>query len=271
MHDASTDHPGGARRPSLQILRGRLAGGAARQLAGSSALLDRVARPGGSPTARLYRPQPTVAFGRIDVLRPGIGAAAAAARAHGFAPVLRAPGGRAAAYHAGSLVLEMAVPEPDPRATITTRFRTMAGVLVVALGRLGVAADVGELPAEYCPGRYSLLAGGVKLGGIAQRVVRGASLTGVAIVVEDGAAIREVLRDVSAALGYAFDPRTAGAASELVPGLTVDRIASQIERSLGAAWELVSLAADEPLLRAARDREPEHLVAEDPGARAAGR
>jgi octanoyl-[GcvH]:protein N-octanoyltransferase len=245
--------------PTLHLLRGTVPGGAVAQLALSQALLNRVAADGEAPlVARLYVPGPTVAFGRVDAFRPGFEAAVRVARDHGFEPVLRAPGGRAAAYHERSLVLELAAAEHDPRAGITDRFAAMAGLVVAALRGLGVDAVSGELPGEYCPGRFSVLAGGVKLGGIAQRVVAGASLVGIAVVVEDGARIRAVLEDVSRALEYDFDPTTAGAVADVAPGVATADVGAAIERALGARYALTWIEADPELLAAARAREPEH-------------
>jgi octanoyl-[GcvH]:protein N-octanoyltransferase len=42
--------------------------------------------------------------------------------------------------------------------------------------------------------------------------------------VEDSAPIRKVLTDSYAALGLDWDPATAGAADDLVPGLTVEAV-----------------------------------------------
>jgi octanoyl-[GcvH]:protein N-octanoyltransferase len=245
--------------PTLHLLRGTVPGGAVAQLALSQSLLDRVASGGEPLAARLYVPGPTVAFGRVDAFRPGFEAAVRIARDHGFEPVLRAPGGRAAAYHERSLVLELAAAEPDPRAGITDRFASMAGLVVAALRELGVPATAGELPGEYCPGRFSVLAGGAKLGGVAQRVVAGASLVGIAVVVEDGARIRAVLEDVSRALEYDFDPATAGAVADVAPGLTVGDVETALVAALGARFSLADVAADRALLAAATAREPEHL------------
>jgi hypothetical protein len=64
----------------------------------------------------------------------------------------------------------------------------------------------------------------VKLVGTAQRLVRGASLLGAVVLVQGGARVRAVLEDVNAALGLAWDPATAGAAEDEVPGLTVDAV-----------------------------------------------
>src|SRR3712207_7304772 len=61
----------------------------------------------------------------------------------------------------------------DARSGTAARFTAMAELVRAALARLGVPAQVGELPGEYCPGAWSLHAGGVKLAGIAQRVITG--------------------------------------------------------------------------------------------------
>jgi lipoate-protein ligase A len=242
-------------------------GGAATQLALSQAVLDRVAdgaRSGavGSAwvpvAARLYVPGPTVAFGRLDTFQPGFDAAVAVAREHGFEPVVRGPGGRAAAYHEGSLVVELAAADADPRAAIGARYAAMADLVVEALRGLGVPAETGELPGEYCPGRYSVLAGGVKLGGIAQRVVAGASLTGIAIVVEAGARVRAVLEDVSRALEYEFDPATAGAVADVAPGMTTAGVEAAIVHALEDRYAVTITQPDPVLLTAAVARQPEH-------------
>jgi lipoate-protein ligase A len=242
----------------LVLLRGTLSGGAAIQAALSEALLDRVRTRFPPLAARLYVPGSTVAFGRMDTFQPGFASAAEAARAHGFEPVLRAPGGRAAAYHERSLVLELAAADEDPRAAIGARYAAMAELVVEALRGLGVPAATGELPGEYCPGRFSVLAGGVKLGGIAQRVVAGASLTGIAIVVEDGARVRSVLEDVSRALEYDFDPATAGAVADVTPGINVGDVEAALVEALAVRFAVVDIEPDAALLDAAAAREAEH-------------
>ena len=50
---------------------------------------------------------------------------------------------------------------------------------------------MGEVPGEYCPGRWSVNAGGArKLAGIGQRVISGGAHVGTVIVVDDAAAVR---------------------------------------------------------------------------------
>jgi lipoate-protein ligase A len=75
---------------------------------------------------------------------------------------------------------------------------------------LAPAVEVSVLEREYCPGGYSLRAGGVKVGGLSQRVARSASTTAGMLVVRDGERIRDVLVAVNAALGVDWDPATAG-------------------------------------------------------------
>ncbi|MDQ3769605.1 MAG: lipoate--protein ligase family protein, partial [Actinomycetota bacterium] len=54
----------------------------------SSAVLEGVVE-GGPPVLRLWAPGPSVSFGRLDRLVPGFSDAVGAARAAGFAAVLR--------------------------------------------------------------------------------------------------------------------------------------------------------------------------------------
>ena len=198
----------------------------------SAALLEQVAA-GGEEVARVFRPGPTMAFGRLDQLRPGYPQAAAAARRHGFTPVLRLGGGHAAGYDDGAVVVELITREPVVAQGIERRFADATRLIVDALRDDGVDAHVGELDGEYCPGTFSVHAGGVKLAGTAQRSVRGASLLGAVVLVERGARLRAALVDVYAALGIAFDPRTAGAARDVVPGVDTPTVEAALRAGLG--------------------------------------
>ena len=103
--------PGGPRgaaplTPGVHLLRDSFPERPALDIAVSHALLMRVARGELEPTVRLYRPAPTLAFGRLDALRPGFAEAGDAARDAGFQPIVRLAGGHAAAYHEQSLIYE---------------------------------------------------------------------------------------------------------------------------------------------------------------------
>jgi len=209
----------------VHLLRAGFPDDPALDVALGHALLERAARGEIEPTLRLYRPGPTCAFGRLDTLLPGFGAAVAAARGHGFTPVLRQPGGHAAAYDGGSLCLDQVRPETEAIPALQARFEEAGALFVTALRAVGVDARVGEIPGEYCPGQWTVSARGrVKLVGTAQRLVRGGSLLGAVVLVRGGARVRAVLEDVNAALGLGWDPATAGAAEDEVPGLSVDAV-----------------------------------------------
>nr|WP_245940785.1 MULTISPECIES: lipoate--protein ligase family protein [Brevibacterium] len=190
-------------------------------------LLDSVRQGRRGAALRLYRPAPTVAFGARDRFLPGFPAAIAAARDHGFTPALRSLGGRAAAYHPGSLVIDHIEPSDSFLRDTNARFADFGREYVEVLRGIGVDARLGEIPGEYCPGEHSVNVGGrIKAIGTAQRVVSGAWLFSSSVVVEDPDPIRAVLTDVEAALGVEWDPATGGAISELHPTVTVDAVAA---------------------------------------------
>lgn len=214
----------------LRILRTDVSGDPAADLRSGVELLNAV-RGGSRPAAlRIYRPEPTLAFGQRDVRLSGYADAVDAARRAGFAPVVRRAGGRAAAYHRGTLIVDHVEPANEAMIGHQHRFRVLGELYASALRALGVDAAVGEIPGEYCAGEYSVhgLPGPgstasvpVKLVGTAQRVVAGAWLFASVFVVEDSAPIRAVLRDVYAAMDLPMDPATAGAVDDLVPGVRV--------------------------------------------------
>jgi octanoyl-[GcvH]:protein N-octanoyltransferase len=205
------------------------------------ALLELVAerrRP--RPVLRHYRPHPTVAFGRRDVFLDGFPDAVAAARRHGFAPVIRGAGGRAAAYHEGCLILEEIMPAEQTIGGIRERFAADAGRQADALRSLGLDARVGEVPGEYCPGEFSVNARGrVKLIGAAERIIRGAWLHSSVVVVQSAGPIRDVLVEVYGALGLDWDPKTAGAVTdEAAAGVSVDEVRRALLDRYAARYRL---------------------------------
>jgi len=223
-------------------------------LAVSHALLRRVAAGELGPVARVFGPGPTMAFGRLDALRDGYGAAREAAAAHGFTPALRLGGGHAAGYDAGSVIVEVTTPQATIAEGIADRFQTGTVLLVHALRDAGVPAALGELTGEYCPGRWSVHAGGIKVAGTAQRTIRGASLLAAVVLVRGGDRLRAALVDVYAALGLEWDPRTAGAAEDLAPGVTAAAVATAVTARLEEAHGPLQRAAlDDGTLALARE------------------
>ncbi|MGP9781127.1 lipoate--protein ligase family protein [Glutamicibacter sp. AOP12-B1-11] len=183
------------------------------------------------PLLRFYRPDPTLAFGQRDVRLPGFQRAAEAAEARGFAPLVRKAGGRAAAYHRGTLIVDHIEPHAEAIIGQQQRFKVFADLYARAFRRLKIDAHVGPIPGEYCPGDYSVhglpSAGSrsevpVKLIGTAQRVISGAWLFSSVFVIEDSAPLRTVLDTVYRAMEIPMEPSTVGAGDDLVSSVTVE-------------------------------------------------
>ena len=227
----------------------------------SRALLLRAEAGDVDETFRLNLPGRVVAFGKRDTISPNYPAAIEAARMRGYAAVERLAGGRAAVFHEGALAFSWTVPDPTPRDGITARFTELADLMVRAFTRLGVDAEVGELPGEYCAGTYSVHASGrIKVMGVGQRLIRKAAHVGGVVVVSDSAALREILVPVYAALELDWDPRTAGALEDVVPGVTLGQTADAILRELAASREVVESAVSPRTVALARELVGEHLA-----------
>jgi lipoate-protein ligase A len=243
----------------VYLLRDSFPESPALDIAVSHALLMRVARGAVEPAIRLYRPAPTLAFGRLDALRPGFADAGEAARDAGFEPIVRLAGGHAAAYHEQSLIYEEIVAQRDVTAGLHDRFRDAAELLARALAGLGVETQVGEIPGEYCPGAYTVSAAGrLKLVGSAQRAVRGGALLSAFILVADGDRLRAALFDVYRALEIAWRPATAGALEDVAPGVTLDAVEAAVLGARGEDAELIPAAVDAETLALARTLEERH-------------
>jgi lipoate-protein ligase A len=173
---------------------------------------------------------PMVAFGRRDVRTPAFAEARAAAHRAGFIAVPRIVGGRAAALHAGSLVIDQYGSHDDPHPGWRERFERHTSALVRALATCEVDARVGEIAGEYCPGEFSVNArGAVKISGTAQRVTRRAWLVSSVVQVSDPEPLVAVLVDVYAALGLPFDPATFGSVRSEAAGVTPDEVRTAFE------------------------------------------
>jgi octanoyl-[GcvH]:protein N-octanoyltransferase len=243
----------------LRILHDSFEDDPALDAAVSRALMLRVAAGELPETLRIARPGTTVAFAKRDAVADGYDEAVRAARAQGFDATLRLAGGRAAAFHDGTMEIGHAVPEPEPRTGIHDRFERTAWRLARALGRLGVDARVGEVPGEYCPGRYSVNArGAVKLAGIGQRIVAGGSHTGVVLVVTGEQRINDVLRPVYEALDLPWEPEVTGSVESESPEADSDAIRDALLGEYARDYDLVDGELDPESLALARDLAPEH-------------
>jgi octanoyl-[GcvH]:protein N-octanoyltransferase len=223
------------------------------------ALLDLVAARRRPPVLRCYRAGATVAFGRRDTFLPGFATAVAAARRHGFTPVIRGAGGRAAAYDEGSLIFDEVMPADGSQ--IRERFAGDAARQAHALRSLGVDARVGEVPGEYCPGEFSVNARGrVKLIGAAERIVRGAWLHSSVIVVEGAARLRAVLEGVYGPLGLDWNPETTGGVADEVPDIGIEDVRVALLAEYGSRYALSPAQVTEADLARAAELLERHRV-----------
>lgn len=243
----------------MRVVRERSPRAPALEAAVSHALLLGVASGRIGPTLRIYRPAPTVAFGKLDALLPGYAGAARAASAAGFTPVLRAPGGHAAAYDGGTVGFDLVLPSERVFAGLTEVFASTSEAVAAALATLGVDARVGAVPGEYCRGDWTVNARGrTKLVGTAQRAIRGGSLLGGFVTVAGGARLRDVLVPVYEELGLDWDPASLGAVEDEAPGVGLDDVERAVAAALAPNAEEAGL--DDATLAEARRLEPQHAI-----------
>jgi octanoyl-[GcvH]:protein N-octanoyltransferase len=252
-----------------ELLEGRAGDDPVLELALATALLQRVASGQRGPVIRVYRPLPTVAFGRRDSFLDGFARAAAAATSAGFTPAIRSAGGRAAAYHEQCLVIDEIVPARDAMAEVDARFAAEAESQAQALRGLGVDARVGEVPGEYCPGRFSVNARGqTKLIGAAQRIISGAWLFSTVVVVDGAPRLRAVLEEVYAALALEWDPASVGSIAGEVAGVSVQLVQAALLRRVAERYRLTRSAVSDDERAAGRDLLGRHRAR--PGTRPGG-
>jgi hypothetical protein len=162
--------------------------------------------------------------------------------------VLRLAGGHAAAYHEQCLIYEEIRPAARLHAGLEERFAATTALLAAALAGLGADVRIGPVAGEYCAGRHSVNLGGrVKVVGVAQRAIRGASLLSAFVIAAGGAAIRAVLTDVYAALELDWDPATAGALE-----FDVAAVADAVRAAVVAREPLAEAELDPAVERRAR-------------------
>ena len=225
------------------------------------AILQSVSAGSLGETFRIYSPGRVMAFGKRDAVTAGFADAAIAARSHGYVPLVRLAGGRAAVFHEGTLAFGWTMPITSPRSEIQERFEALSELMVRVFARLGVASAVGEIPGEYCPGRFSVHhSGNQKVMGVGQRLAQNAAHVGGVIVVGGADAINEVLLPVYAALGVGFEPAATGALSDLVPDLTMAHVVAAVVAELEALGEVSVATLSSAMVQQGRDMLPDHLI-----------
>jgi octanoyl-[GcvH]:protein N-octanoyltransferase len=181
----------------------------------------------------LRRPRPTAAFSPQDTTHPDYLRIRELAGARGFEPVERGTGGRLTMFDENALAIAVIWPHPEPHAHTIKRYEIFSGAIAGGLKKLGIEARIGELPDEYCPGKYSINAAGkVKLVGIAQRMNRHCFQMGAIIAVDRSDKACLAIAEAYHAMGLAFDPATYGAISEFAPQVTYDVVRREMIAAL---------------------------------------
>lgn len=180
------------------------------------AVFEGVASGARGPTVSITPSTRHVGVTKRDTFRPGFSEAVRAANAEGYPVLVRGAGGGATAADAGTFGFSIIRPadDPDLPASIEARYDDAAGFVLGALGRLGVAAEVGEVRDEFCPGDHSIRIGdhatGAKIVGIAQRITRRATSVGGIVLVHGEKDLALVLERVYSAMNLPFRPRSVG-------------------------------------------------------------
>ena len=200
--------------PDVNFSHTPISGSASEDHALSRSLLDRVAAGQAGGAVRVWAPVPALALSRLDELRPGAGAATAAATRAGVQTVRRVSGGHAVVLGSGSFCAGFAEPAASFEGT-QQRYERLSAALIAAFADVGVEAEHGALDGEWCPGTWSIRADGVKLAGLAQRAVKGAAWVEAVVDLAPDPAVRSLLTEVYAELDLPLDPSTLGSVSEV--------------------------------------------------------
>ena len=153
---------------------------------------------------------------RRDTFLPGFEEAVRAAGEMGYPVLVRSSGGGAIAADSGTFGFSIIRPvdETNSGRSSMERYDEAASLVLGAFSRLGVAAEVGEVRDEFCPGDHSIRVGdregGMKVVGIAQRITRRATSVGGIVLVEGEQELARVLERVYDAMNLPFRKESVG-------------------------------------------------------------
>ena len=247
------------RSDPLHVIFGGLKRDAPLDTAISRAILQRVNSGELPATLQVGMPHRVVAFGKHDTFAPGFMRAVGIAKDQAFDTTVRIAGGRAVVFHPGTVRFAWTVPEVEPANTMHFRFAALAEAVVSTLAELGFDSEIGELPNEYCAGRYSVhLTAGGKIMGVGQRLARSAAQVGGMIVVNDTGSINAVLAPVYAELNVPFDAHATGALSD-VASIDPMSVAITLAEHLTPDGKPIEARIDSSTVAAANSLRSDHL------------
>jgi octanoyl-[GcvH]:protein N-octanoyltransferase len=182
---------------------------------------------GDAGVLRIRRPRPTAAFSPQDTAHANYERTKDVVSARGFVPVERGTGGRLTVFDEGALGITLIAPHADTHAHMMARYEMFSGAIANGLNQLGIDAHIGELPNEYCPGKFSINHGKrVKLVGVAQRMNKRAYQMGAVISVRRSDAACATIADAYGVMSLPFDAQTYGGITDFVPGVSIDKVAA---------------------------------------------
>jgi octanoyl-[GcvH]:protein N-octanoyltransferase len=215
------------------------------------AVLGEVSAGSRGPTALLWTSSRYVGATHPETRLSGFNEATRLAEASGFPVLIRNSGGGAVAANEGSISFSLTSPVEDLRHGLYERYTEGADLVVVALGKLGVTAEAGEVEGEFCRGAYSIRSSGYsgfKIAGLAQRVTRRAARMEALILVTKTAELRGVLEPFYGALGLPFRPESV---TDL-PGTEVTRAIKVLADVVGERYKAKKVEIGEETFHRAR-------------------
>jgi len=202
---------------------------------------------------------------RRDTFRPGFVDAVRAANDEGYPVLVRSSGGGATAADRGTFGFSIIRPASEELGRgIPQRYDEAAALVLGAFSRLGLAAEVGEVRDEFCPGDHSVRVGGweggMKLCGIAQRVTRRATSVGGIVLVAGEGDLARVLEKVYGALGLPFRPGSVGSARRAGNAASVEAFFEAFASEADARYGACRVPLDDETVALARESGTAHLV-----------
>lgn len=196
-------------------------------------------RLGDQAILRFRRPRPTAAFSPQDTTHVDYECVKERARMRGFEPIERGTGGRLTLFDENALGITIIAPHAAPHQFMLKRYELLSAAIAKALQKIGIDARVGELPDEYCPGKYSINAEGrIKLVGVAQRMNQRCLQMGAIVSVNRSDRASNGIAEAYRAMGLSFDPRTYGAVTELLPSIDYTEVKAALLEEVGALVQI---------------------------------
>ena len=215
------------------------------------ALLEEVAAGSRDSATLLWTSSRYVGATYPETRLPGFGEATRLAEESGFPVLVRNSGGGAVAANEGSISFSLTFPVKDLRRGLCDRYTGGVELVVAALGKLGVAAEAGEVEGEFCPGAYSVRSGGysgAKIAGLAQRVTRRAARVEALILVTYTAELRGILGLFYGTLGLPFRPESVAD----LPGTDVSRALGALAETVRERYGATEAEVEEETMQRAR-------------------